>query len=111
MLRFAAAAVIVLGLVAVRPASAADMAKTAKGTVKSVAADSLTITDKDGKDMTFNVGTKTKVVMRGGSHKSAEMKAMGKVPQITDSVKVGDKVSVKYWMSEEKMQAGEVTLQ
>jgi hypothetical protein len=43
MLRFAAA-LVVLGLVAA-PVRAADTTMTAKGTVKTVAADSLTITD------------------------------------------------------------------
>ncbi len=97
MLRFAAAAVIVVGLVAVKPASAADTTKTAKGIVKSVAADSLTITDKDNKDWTFTIGTKTKVIATGGSHKTAATRAMGKVPMITDEVKTGAKVQVKYW--------------
>ena len=37
------------------PAFAADSTKTAKGTVKTVAADSLTVTDSAGKDWTFAV--------------------------------------------------------
>ena len=109
MLRFAAAAVIVVGLVAVRPASAADTTKTAKGIVKSVAADSLTVTDQDNKDGTFSVGTKTKVIAVGGSHKTKETRAMGKVPMITDEVKTGAKVQVKYWEGEGgKLEAAEV---
>ena len=46
MFRFAAA-LVVLGLVAA-PLHAADKTMTAKGTVKTVAADSLTITDSAG---------------------------------------------------------------
>jgi hypothetical protein len=107
MLRFAAVAAIVVGLVAVRPATAADT-KSVKGTVKSVAADSLTVTDKDNKDWTFVIGTKTKVIASGGSHKTAETKAMGKVPMITDEVKEGAKVSVKYWDAGGTMTAAEV---
>lgn len=94
MLRFAAA-LVVLGLVAA-PVRAADTTMTAKGTVKTVAADSLTITDSANKDWTFKVDTHTKVIASGGSHKTADTKAMGKVPEITDIVKTGSKVTVKY---------------
>ena len=87
MFRFAAA-LVVLGLVAA-PLHAADKTMTAKGTVKTVAADSLTITDSAGKDWTFKVDTNTKVVASGGSHKTADTKAMGKTPLITDEVKAG----------------------
>jgi hypothetical protein len=108
MLRFVAAAAIVVGLVAIRPAAAADTTKSIKGTVKSVAADSLTVTDKDNKDWTFTVATKTKVIVVGGSHKTAETKAMNKVPTITDALKAGDKVTVKYWEAGDTMTAAEV---
>ena len=94
MLRFAAA-LVVLGLVAA-PVRAADTTMTAKGTVKSVAVDSLTITDSANKDWTFKVDSQTKVIASGGSHKTADSKAMGKTPEITDVVKTGAKVSVKY---------------
>ena len=94
MLRFAAALAVV-ALFAV-PARAADTTMTAKGTVKAVAADSLTITDSAKKDWTFKVDTQTKVVASGGSHKTADTKAMGKTPEIGDVVKAGNKVTVKY---------------
>jgi hypothetical protein len=82
---------------------------TTKGTVKTVAADSLTITDSAGKDWTFKVDTNTKVVASGGSHKTADTKAMGKTPSITDEVKAGAKVSVKYHdMAAQGMHAAEV---
>ncbi len=81
------ASLLVLGLVLVSPAFAADSTKTAKGKVKTVAADSLTVTDSAGKDWTFAVDTKTKVIATGGSHKTAETKAAGKTPEITDVVK------------------------
>jgi hypothetical protein len=94
MLRFAAALAVV-ALVAA-PAKAADKTMTAKGTVKTVAVDSLTITDSANKDWTFKVDSQTKVVASGGSHKTADAKLMGKTPEITDTVKTGEKVSVKY---------------
>jgi hypothetical protein len=103
------ASLLVLGLVLAAPAFAADSTKTAKGTVKSVAADSLTVTDSAGKDWTFAVDTKTKVVASGGSHKTADTKAMGKTPEITDIVKTGASVTVKYHeMEGGKMHAANV---
>ena len=90
------ASLLVLGLVLAVPSYAADSTKTAKGTVKSVAADTLTVTDSAGKDWTFAFDTKTKVIASGGSHKTAETKAAGKSPAITDIVKSGANVVVKY---------------
>jgi hypothetical protein len=90
------ASLLVLGLVLVSPAFAADATKTAKGKVKTVAADSLTVTDSAGKDWTFAVDTKTMVTASGGSHKTAETKAAGKTPEITDVVKEGASVTVEY---------------
>jgi hypothetical protein len=94
MLRFAAALAVVALFAA--PAKAADKTMTAKGTVKTVAVDSLTITDSATKDWTFKIDSQTKVIASGGSHKTAETKLMDKVPEITDIVKTGAKVSVKY---------------
>jgi ABC-type Fe3+-hydroxamate transport system substrate-binding protein len=101
---------VALVLVAAVPSAfAADKTKLAKGTVKTVAADSLTVTDAAGKDWTFAVDTNTKVVASGGTHKTAETKAMGKSPLIVDTVKVGGKVSVKYHeLDGGKMHAAEV---
>jgi hypothetical protein len=69
---------------------------TAKGTVKSVTADSLIVTDKDGKDWTFAVDGETEVIAKGASHKTADMKAAGEKTIVTDFVKEGAKVQVKY---------------
>jgi hypothetical protein len=69
---------------------------TAKGTVKSVSADSLTVTDKDGKDWTFAVDKDTEVTAKGASHKTADKKEAGEKTMITDFVKEGAKVQVKY---------------
>ena len=106
MLRFAAA-LLVVGLVAVAPLRADDT-KTAKGTVKTISADSLVVTDSAAKDWTFTVDAKTKVVASGGSHKTADTKAMGKTPLITDLVKEGTKVTVKYHDMGTMLHAAEV---
>ena len=76
-------------------ASAAAKTMTANGTVSSVAADSLTVKASSG-DMTFAVDDKTHVVAKGASHKTAAAKGENKMTPITDFVKVGDQVSVKY---------------
>jgi hypothetical protein len=68
---------------------------TATGSVTAVAADSLTVKAKDG-DMTFTVDDKTNVQATGASHKTAAAKADNKPTPITDFVKVGDEVTVKY---------------
>jgi len=68
---------------------------TASGSVSAVAADSLTVKAKDG-DMTFTVDDKTNVQASGASHKTAAAKADNKPTPITDFVKVGDEVTVKY---------------
>ena len=92
-----------------KPPSTAKMATmSATGTVKSVAADSVVVTDKDGKDWTFAVDTATKVVAKGASHKSDEKKAEHAPMMITDVVKTGDKVSVKYHDMDGKMHAASV---
>ena len=81
---------------------------TAVGTVKSVAADSLTVTDKDGKDWTFMVDKDTKVFAKGGSHMTAEKKANNEPVTIADAVKVGEKVNVKYHDMGDKKHAATV---
>jgi hypothetical protein len=81
---------------------------TAVGTVKSVAADSITVTDKDGKDWTFMVDKTTKVFAKGGSHMTAEKKANTEPVTISDAVKVGEKVNVKYHDMGEKKHAATV---
>ncbi len=84
---------------------------TANGTVKSVAADSIVVTDKDGKDWTFAVDEHTKVIAKGASHMSAEKKAAGEPVTIVDAVKEGAKVNVKYHDMDGKMHAASVRVQ
>jgi hypothetical protein len=101
------AALVLVGFVS--PSFASDKTLDAKGTVKTVAADSVTVTDAAGKDWTFAVDAKTKLIAAGGSHKTAETKAAGKSPAIGDVVKAGAKVAVKYHdMGNGKMHAAEV---
>jgi len=67
-------------------------AKTASGTVKSVAGNSLTISEA-GKDMTFTVDKETTVIGKGMGTKGAP--TGGKLA-ITDALSNGDMVTVTY---------------
>lgn len=64
----------------------------ANATVKTVSTSSLTVT-ADGKDTTFAVNTKTRVVGKGIGTKGA---AKGGKPTIVDLIGQGDRVSVTY---------------
>ena len=80
------------------PATAAEAAsKTSNGTVKSVAATSLSISGTAGGgatfDQTFVIDAKTKVVGRGAGTAAA---AKGGKTAITDLVAAGDKVTVHF---------------
>lgn len=105
---FVAAALLLTGVQAYAQDAAAGKTMTAIGTVKTVAADSIVVTDKDGKDWTFVVDKTTKAFAKGGSHLSDEKKASGEVMAITDSVKVGDKVNIKYHEMGDKKHAASV---
>jgi Domain of unknown function (DUF5666) len=81
-------------LVVATPALA--QTKTVKGSVTKVGANTITVSVA-GKDMTFNVDTKTTVVAKGASTKSREAQAAGKTgPGITDVLKAGEAVEVVY---------------
>lgn len=81
-------------LVVATPALA--QTKTVKGSVTNVGANTITVSVA-GKDMTFNVDTKTTVVARGASTKSRQAQAAGKTgPGITEVLKAGEAVEVVY---------------
>ena len=85
-------------LVSATPALA--QTKTVKGKVTTVGANTITV-DVAGKEMTFNVDTKTNVLARGGSTKTREAQAAGKTgPGITDVLKAGEPVEVAYHEAE-----------
>jgi hypothetical protein len=104
-----AAALLLTGVQAyAQDAAATGKTMTAIGTVKSVAADSIVVTDKDGKDWTFVVDKDTKAFAKGASHLSDEKKASGEAMTITDAVKVGEKVNIKYHEMGDKKHAATV---
>lgn len=77
-------------------AASAQETKTARGAVTAVAANSLTV-KVNGTDMTFAVDAKTHAIAPGGGTKTRAATAEGKAGiVITDVVKVGQGVEVKY---------------
>jgi hypothetical protein len=74
---------------------AASKSMTAAGKVTAVAADSVSVKGKDA-EWTFAVDKDTTVVAKGASHKIAAMSADHKPAVVTEFVKAGDDVSVKY---------------
>jgi hypothetical protein len=84
--------------------TSAEAPKIQTGTVKSVTAASLTITD-NGKDWTFTVASTTRVIGRGAG--TAAAAAGGRIP-ITSLVGVGDTVSASYRETGGAMTATEV---
>jgi uncharacterized protein YfiM (DUF2279 family) len=74
---------------------AASKTLSAAGKVSAVTADSVTVKGKDG-EWTFAVDKGTTVVAAGGSHKMAALNADKKPTMVTEFVKSGDDVTVKY---------------
>jgi hypothetical protein len=103
--RIAGAALAVLFVVGL---AAAGDTKEATGTVKAVAADSITVTDSAAKDWTFVVDKDTSVYARGASHKMDKLKADGKPTTIVEFVAVKKDVTVKYVEKDGKAVAQEV---
>jgi hypothetical protein len=91
---------LALGILAVvfsPPADAvAQAARTARGTVTAAAADSVTVKVADH-DMTFSVDGKTTVEAAGGGTKARAAEKAGKPgPKLTEVIKVGQPVEVRY---------------
>ncbi len=67
--------------------------KSVRGKVTAAANDKVTV-NSGGKDYEFTVDSKTNVIGRGASTKTAQLKKEGKTPTFTDFVGVGDSVVV-----------------
>lgn len=78
------------------PLAAAQDTKTVKGSVTAVGGSSITVKTADASH-TFNVDDKTDITARGASTASRAARAAGKSgPVLTDVVKIGDPVEVRY---------------
>ena len=106
--RILAAALVALSFLAL-PAHSAAAGKTkllANSVVKTVTPSALTVT-ADGKDTTFTVDPKTKVIGKGIGTKAA---AKGGKASISDLLSAGDKVAVSYEEAGGAMHASKVQL-
>lgn len=108
MLRKMVSSALVLLFFAGLVLAQAKATKDATGTVKSVAAASLTITDEAKKDWTFVIDKETSVTAKGASHKMREAEGANKATQITDFVMEKQSVNVKYEEKDGKLYAKEV---
>ncbi len=107
LMRFAIPVLAVCFLLLPLRSSAAGKSKLLPAaTVKSLTGTMLTVT-ADGKDTTFSVDTKTRVVGKGVGTKAA---AKGGKAAITDLLSVGDRVTVTYQESGTAMRASKVEL-
>ena len=88
---------------------AADKVLSASGVVSAVAADSVTVKGKAG-EWKFAVDKDTMVTASGASRKTAALKDEKKPAQITEYVKVGDSVDVKYHDMGATKHAAQVTV-
>ena len=85
-------------------------ARTARGTVTAMAADSVTVKVANV-DMTFAVDGTTKVTAAGGSTKErAAQRAGAAGPKLADVIKVGQAVSVSYHDMAGKLHAASITV-
>jgi hypothetical protein len=105
----------ILGTLAVAVAltislAAKDAVKTmsATGVVSSVSASSVTIEGKGKTPMMFMVDSSTKLLARGATAKTKEKGAAGL--QITDMVKQGNQVTIKYTKTGDQMHAMSVSV-
>ena len=99
---------VALAVLFVAAFAAAGDTKEAAGTVKSVAVDSITVTDSAAKDWTFAVDKDTSVRAKGATHKMDKLKVDGKPTTITEFVSVKKNVVVTYIEKDGKAIAKEV---
>lgn len=80
----------------------------AEGVLKSVTASGFVLTDKEGKDLDFEVNTGTTVYASGATHKMNKLRADGKPSAITEFLSTGQHVSVRYSKPEDRRVAKDV---
>jgi hypothetical protein len=94
---FRKVALTAIAVLAVSAVAFAGEAQLAKGKVKSVSGNTVTVAGEDGQVWTFEATQKTKVVAEGAAHKSEELSAIGKKTEISQFVRENQFVTVKYW--------------
>ena len=106
----ALAVALTVGASAAQTNPAAGKTTSVTGVVTSVTPSSLAIEGK-GKTMTFKIDSSTKLLARGSTAKTTERKAAGAPGlSITDMVKPGAQVTVKYMKTGDTMTASQVSV-
>lgn len=82
--------------------------RTAVGTVKVVATDMVTVTDRDGKEWSFAVDAATKVVAKGAGHTTAAARTSGEAVAPTHLIKDGQRIRIRYFETAGKLRASEI---
>jgi len=72
-------------------------AQVAEGKVTAISGNTVTIAGEDGKAGTFEANTDTKVVAEGASHKKRNLAGVGMKTTVSNLVREGQYVTVKYW--------------
>jgi hypothetical protein len=73
-----------------------------------VAADMVTVTDRDGREWSFAVDTATKVVAKGAGHATAAARKAGETVALTDLIKDGQRLRIRYFERDGKLRASEI---
>lgn len=100
MWRFILSVGAALLLVAGPAVAQQQQTKTVKGSITSIAANSVTVKAADGKEMTFNIDSTTQVIAPGAGTKAREAKAEGKGLSAVDLLKTGQTVEIRYHEAE-----------
>ena len=107
----AMAVALSIGLSAAQTKAAKASTGSATGVVTSVSQGSLAIEASGKKTMTFTIDSSTKVLARGSTAKTKEKKDAGAPGlAITDMVKTGSQVTVKYTKTGDTMKATQVSV-
>jgi beta-lactam-binding protein with PASTA domain len=86
-----------LAVLAVGAFAFANTTEVAKGKVTAVSLNAVTVVAGDGQEWTFEAGPGTQVVAEGASHKSEELRSIGRKTAIGEFVRENQYVTVRYW--------------
>ena len=107
----AIAVALSVGVSAAQKKAAAPKTMSVTGVVTSVTGSSLAIEGKGKAPMTFMVDSSTKLLARGATAKTKEKQAAGAPGlSITDMVKTGSQVTVKYTKTGDSMHASQISV-
>ena len=100
---------VVLLVMTIATAAAAEKSKMTQGKITSVSADSVTIST-GAESMTFAADAETTVRGKGLGTKASEKAAKGEKMTLTDSLAVNDVVSITYTEADGKLHASTIKI-